>query len=409
MKLRSGMDLNSGHCLSFFKPAEGKQTTLNPASEKNEQEAESMANHVLRTPALSVTAPFFQSQNMPVQRQDTQRDENHTKIQMKKKTASEMSVNATPIITEDLNLGGQKLDANTKASMEAGFGYDFSNVQIHNDSIAHQSSSTINALAYTYGNHIFFGQGQYQPETNSGRKLLAHELTHVMQQNHSRQPVVSRKVDDKSDCSPTIDKAAPPNPRIFITLADMLAHGHLSTAILRLKLDLITDSSGIVSGDAFDAYRSHFGDPVAVRGKFKNRFDGSLHDTLALAQVSEMLSLIDRLETVRNTLDKGIIYHCMGNFAWVAGDLAKCKPNSVMRAKGGSNAIGICPAFWQQTGDDPGITIIHELFHIKLNFRDHDDPVVQTAADRLSEPQCYAGFVAAVNNEQSTDISCPTI
>src|SRR5665213_3706318 len=76
--------------------------------------------------------------------------------------------------------------------MESGFGYDFSNVQVHNDSLAHLSSAEINALAYTHGNHIIFGKGQYQPQTSPGKKLMAHELVHVMQQGSSVQPFVQR-------------------------------------------------------------------------------------------------------------------------------------------------------------------------------------------------------------------------
>jgi hypothetical protein len=69
--------------------------------------------------------------------------------------------------------------------MESRFGYDFSDVQVHNDSNAHQSSAEINARAYTHRNHIVFGAGQYQPGNDNGKKLLAHELAHVVQQGNS--------------------------------------------------------------------------------------------------------------------------------------------------------------------------------------------------------------------------------
>ena len=67
--------------------------------------------------------------------------------------------------------------------MESRFGHDFSKVKIHTDEAASRSSNSVNALAYTVGNDIVFGEGQYAPNTLAGRKLLTHELTHVVQQS----------------------------------------------------------------------------------------------------------------------------------------------------------------------------------------------------------------------------------
>lgn len=91
----------------------------------------------------------------------------------------------TPAVQQTLQSAGQPMDNGTRSFMEQRFGYDFGQVQIHNDSLAHQSSADISAHAFTHGSHIVFGAGQYQPHTSSGRQLLAHELTHVVQQNHS--------------------------------------------------------------------------------------------------------------------------------------------------------------------------------------------------------------------------------
>src|SRR6266567_1104736 len=77
---------------------------------------------------------------------------------------------------------GQPLAPATRAFMEAGFGQDLSHVRIHTDSKAAESAHHINALAYTAGNDIVFGKGQYAPGTSEGKRLIAHELTHVAQQ-----------------------------------------------------------------------------------------------------------------------------------------------------------------------------------------------------------------------------------
>jgi hypothetical protein len=77
---------------------------------------------------------------------------------------------------------GQPLDAGTRAFMEARFGHNFSRVQVHSDTRAAESADAAKARAYTVGNDIVFGRGEYAPGTAKGRRLMAHELTHVVQQ-----------------------------------------------------------------------------------------------------------------------------------------------------------------------------------------------------------------------------------
>ena len=95
---------------------------------------------------------------------------------------------APDIVDHAIHSGGAPMDGDTQSFMENRFGYDFGQVKIHNDSLASASAKSINALAYTSGNDIVFNQGQYSPGTSTGKKLLAHELTHVVQQNNSIQP-----------------------------------------------------------------------------------------------------------------------------------------------------------------------------------------------------------------------------
>jgi hypothetical protein len=77
---------------------------------------------------------------------------------------------------------------------------DFSHVRIHTDERAARSAEEIGALAYTAGTHVVFGPGQFAPETSKGRKLLAHELTHVVQQG-GRGSLLQRTVKEKSPCA----------------------------------------------------------------------------------------------------------------------------------------------------------------------------------------------------------------
>jgi len=87
-----------------------------------------------------------------------------------------------PIVNDVLHGSGQPLEATTRAYLEPRFGHDFSSVRVHTDGQAAQSARAVNALAYTVGQNVVFGAGQYQPGTTSGNKLLAHELTHTIQQ-----------------------------------------------------------------------------------------------------------------------------------------------------------------------------------------------------------------------------------
>ena len=78
---------------------------------------------------------------------------------------------------------GSRLYGDLKSQMETGFGRDFSSVRLHTDNAAAEMSSSISARAFTYGNDIYFNRGQFNPDTHDGQQLLAHELTHVAQEN----------------------------------------------------------------------------------------------------------------------------------------------------------------------------------------------------------------------------------
>jgi hypothetical protein len=118
--------------------------------------------------------------------------------QKREGTMQRSAVNPTPtntvppIVHDVLNSPGQPLDAGTRAFMEPRFGHNFSGVRVHTDARAAESARSVNALAYTVGRNVVFGTGQYAPGTSEGRKLLAHELTHVAQQ-HLHTAIPSRR------------------------------------------------------------------------------------------------------------------------------------------------------------------------------------------------------------------------
>ena len=97
---------------------------------------------------------------------------------------------------------GRSLDPATRAAMEPRFGHDFSHVRIHTDRQAETSARAVNANAYTVGRDIVFGRDQYSPGSSEGRHLLAHELSHVVQQGvspHSRARPQARRLGAADD------------------------------------------------------------------------------------------------------------------------------------------------------------------------------------------------------------------
>ena len=86
------------------------------------------------------------------------------------------------VVHDVLRSTGEPLDRETRVFFEGHFGHDFSRVRVHTDARANRSADAVNALAYTAGRNVVFGPGQYAPGTEEGNRLLAHELTHVVQQ-----------------------------------------------------------------------------------------------------------------------------------------------------------------------------------------------------------------------------------
>ena len=160
--------------------------TVNAPGDAYEQEADRVADAVLRMPA---GAGFVQPKlrvNGNVQRKCAHCQEEEKQVQRKGSGGFEP---ATPDVETTLSQPGQPLDGATREWAESRLGQDFSSVQLHTDSAAAHSAASIGARAYTSGSDVVFGAGEYSPTTDSGRQLLAHELTHVVQQGGSGQAV----------------------------------------------------------------------------------------------------------------------------------------------------------------------------------------------------------------------------
>lgn len=108
---------------------------------------------------------------------------------------------APPVVEEVVRDAGRPLDAGARAFLEPRFGHDFGGVRVHTDSRAAESAGAVHAQAYTVGPHVVFGEGKYAPGSESGMRLLAHELTHVVQQGAAAPVQRSRSEEDEEAAS----------------------------------------------------------------------------------------------------------------------------------------------------------------------------------------------------------------
>jgi hypothetical protein len=159
--------------------------TVNAPGDIYEQEAERVAEQVLRMPEPRLQRTCVCGGGCP-KCQTEQPGYEHEHLQTKRFQASATGQIATPpIIQEVLAAPGQPLDPAARGFMERRFGYDFGQVRVHANTQAAESARAVNALAYTVGRNLVFGAGQYRPNTSVGQRLLAHELVHIVQQGAS--------------------------------------------------------------------------------------------------------------------------------------------------------------------------------------------------------------------------------
>jgi len=106
-------------------------------------------------------------------------------MQRKAVHEGETSFSVPPIVHDVLRSAGEPLDPIARKQFEPSLGHNFSHVRVHTDARAAESASAVNALAYTVGQEIVFASGQYEPQTDEGRRLIAHELAHTVQQQRA--------------------------------------------------------------------------------------------------------------------------------------------------------------------------------------------------------------------------------
>ena len=154
-------------------------------NDKYEQEADRMAAQVTQQINSSPQDSSVQRGAMP-----KEEDQLQAKFLVQRRTNLDEREASTDLESsiESARSRGQSLEPNLQAKMGQAMGADFSGVKVHTDSQSDQLNKSIQAKAFTTGQDVFFRQGQYNPTSRSGQELIAHELTHVMQQNGTQAP-----------------------------------------------------------------------------------------------------------------------------------------------------------------------------------------------------------------------------
>ena len=145
-------------------------------------------------------------QRKPIFESNAEPSDDDTTVQKKSENSASQSADHGVESSLSASKGsGHRLPENTREQMESSIGSDFSGVRIHNDPGAAQMSKDLNAQAFTHGKDIYFNSGKYDTESSSGKHLLAHELTHTVQQSGS----------GDSPAMPKIQKKGPPDKTDF--------------------------------------------------------------------------------------------------------------------------------------------------------------------------------------------------
>jgi len=250
---------------------------------------------------------------------------------------------------------------------ERGEGF-FNMVRVHSDAKAGESAQAVNAQAYTVGNHIVFAPGKYTPQTPSGRKLLAHELTHVVQHQAGCRAGISRF--EVQDC----DEDNPMETSASVKEAHSLATKMLQSAI------------AIVNSDKAD--------PLVVKAA-ANHFNltfppANPKDKKHWDQVKRALSSMTRA-------DKNATYECEPKQNWWNGGcISGVEAISLWN-------IHLCPLWWKDHGTalERGSILLHEWGHkwgkgvnrIFETYRFDKDYASLPTEKRLQQPDAYMGFV----------------
>jgi hypothetical protein len=324
---------------------------LSNPSDPYEREADRVADRVVNQ--HSASSPIKSSGDAQVQRscQQCQEDE----LVQRKSHHSSPSSDSGFSASSELH-GGKSMAAQHRSYYESAFGHDFSQVKVFTGADAHDSAQSISAKAYTQGTNIVFAKGEYQPDTQQGKKLLAHELTHVVQQRDMIQRFTTE------DCpQDAIDIISETIPR--------------SIAMLEYAIEKLNEDP--VNATVQRHFANHFGAYAGWR------------NYIARSKLEAVLSIMQGGE---------IDYECEEDCSDAPSTVAYVLAPSIL---GGD--VHLClPWLRSESLNERAESFIHELFHWSLGMVDLGDYHKNNEDNdtswpiAVSTPDAYSEFVQDV-------------
>lgn len=182
--------------------------TVNPPGDKYEQEADRVAEAVTSASTAEVQRQAEEEEEeMQMKRAGDQTGLEVQRQEEEEEMIQSKAVSRAPEVSEDLEARikgeegkGEPIPDTLRASLEPHFGRDFSEARVHTDAEADSMSQQLGARAFTHGNDIFFREGDYRPESDEGKRLLSHEMTHVVQQGGA--PIAMQAAETEEKASP---------------------------------------------------------------------------------------------------------------------------------------------------------------------------------------------------------------
>jgi hypothetical protein len=233
-------------------------------------------------------------------------------------------------VDQTISQAGEPLEPAVKHEMEQRFGHDFSHVRVHSNNAAERSTSDVDANAYAVGNHIAFAPGRYTPSTRDGRHLIAHELTHVVQQ--SGVPAgIQRDAKKDADTPPKIVAPRAPTPAQQKVIDTARRAAAVRTQVAMFRARGHEGSSRFADARRFAQLKFNWPDPN-----------------------------MDQIGDILSNMGGGLINVEVKVAA--PGD-TECGARSGY-VRGHRPPIVLCPAFFSSSAESQIRTMIHEMAHV---------------------------------------------
>lgn len=383
----------------------GTNLRISAPNEPAEIEADRIADQVMRMPSNpGRSVESERSSPAAIRRQCL-----HRQHEAQDLTSMRSRLTIYAPIANAFGSGGQALDSAARAFFEPRFGADFSAVRIHTGTSAENSSAALDAKAYTLGSDIAFAKGEYRPTTEAGKRLLAHELAHVVQQGVHPAQALQRTPANKVSCANHTPLIIPgtgvsiADPVAVITAAEDRANEMFDQMISALEFTRQRILDGAPA--AWPTISDALAQGLVLMGLDPD--DSSVWTAPNGTGRRSVTLLLRRLRLIRSTIGAGsFFFFCLGTGRTTLGGCAVTSGDictgAVLTTCAGEFLTAMCPGFWSLSAENQAARIVHESAHNFATFIGH--------TGRFTNAECFARLVQVYAGvpvaEQRTDL-CP--